>query len=73
LEAEVKIFNPSGLRLPDDATAVHPNMLELRALTEWPKGQVWRSPECHGSMTGIMKTQIDWIFSIAKKASCHEN
>ena len=25
------------------------------------KGQVWISPERHGSMTGIMKAQIDWI------------
>ncbi|MFO7071633.1 NAD(P)H-dependent oxidoreductase, partial [Pseudomonas aeruginosa] len=22
---------------------------------------VWSSPERHGAMTGLMKTQIDWI------------
>ena len=22
---------------------------------------IWSSPELHGSMTGIMKSQIDWI------------
>ena len=27
----------------------------------WSEGQVWCSPERHGSMTGIMKAQIDWV------------
>ena len=27
----------------------------------WSEGQVWCSPERHGTMTGIMKAQIDWI------------
>jgi arsenic resistance protein ArsH len=61
LGAEVKIFNPSGLPLPDDAPVDHPKVQELRSLTEWSEGQVWCSPERHGSMTGIMKAQIDWI------------
>ncbi|MBD2859820.1 arsenical resistance protein ArsH [Spongiibacter sp. KMU-158] len=59
--AEVKIFNPSGLPLPDDAEASHPKVQELRDLVTWSEGQVWCSPERHGSMTGIMKAQIDWI------------
>jgi arsenical resistance protein ArsH len=59
--AEVKIFNPSGLPLPDDAPADHPRVQELRSLTEWSEGHVWCSPERHGAMTGIMKAQIDWI------------
>jgi arsenic resistance protein ArsH len=59
--AETKIFNPSGLPLPDDAPASHPKVQELRALSEWSEGQVWCSPERHGAMTGIMKSQIDWI------------
>ncbi len=25
------------------------------------EGMVWSSPERHGAMTGLMKTQIDWI------------
>lgn len=58
---EVKIFNPSGLPLPDDAPETHPKVVELRALTNWAEGMVWCSPERHGAMTGIMKTQIDWI------------
>lgn len=59
--AEVRIFNPSGLPLPDDSDADHPKVQELRDLMTWSEGQVWCSPERHGSMTGIMKAQIDWV------------
>jgi arsenic resistance protein ArsH len=59
--AECRIFNPSGLPLPDDAPADHPKVTELRELSAWSEGQVWSSPERHGSITGIMKAQIDWI------------
>jgi arsenic resistance protein ArsH len=59
--AETRIFDPSGLPLPDDAPASHPKVQELRGLSAWSEGQVWCSPERHGSMTGIMKAQIDWI------------
>jgi arsenic resistance protein ArsH len=58
---EVKIFNPSGLPLPDDALETHPKVAELRQLSEWSEGMVWCSPERHGAMTGILKAQIDWI------------
>jgi len=58
---DVKIFNPSGLPLPDDAPDSHPKVAELRALSQWCEGMVWCSPERHGAMTGIMKAQIDWI------------
>jgi len=27
----------------------------------WSEGQIWCSPERHGSMTGIMKSMIDWV------------
>lgn len=59
--AEVRIFNPEGLPLPDSCEADHPKVEELRALMTWSEGQVWCSPERHGSMTGIMKAQIDWV------------
>lgn len=59
--AETRIFNPSGLPLPDDADANHPKVAELRELSIWSEAQVWCSPERHGAMTGIMKSQIDWI------------
>jgi len=61
LGAETRTFNPSGLPLPDDADADHPKVKELRELANWSEGMVWCSPERHGAMTGIMKSQIDWI------------
>lgn len=59
--AETRIFNPSGLPLPDDADVSHPKVQELRDLVTWSEGMVWCLPERHGAMTGIMKAQIDWI------------
>lgn len=58
---ETRIFNPSGLPLPDDGDESHPKVQELRELMAWSEGQVWCSPERHGSMTAIMKAQIDWV------------
>ncbi|GGY72219.1 arsenical resistance protein ArsH [Marinobacter zhanjiangensis] len=59
--AEPRIFNPKGLPLADAEEDSHPRVQELRKLAEWSEGMVWCSPERHGAMTGIMKTQIDWI------------
>lgn len=59
--ADARIFNPSGLPLPDDAPEHHPKVAELRELVQWSEGMVWCSPERHGAMTGVMKAQIDWI------------
>jgi arsenic resistance protein ArsH len=62
LGAEVRSFHPSGLPLVDDGVdASHPKVRELRDLVAWSEGMVWSSPERHGAMTGLMKTQIDWI------------
>lgn len=61
LGAEPRSFDPSGLPLPDDAETEHPKVQELRDAVMWSEGMVWCSPERHGAMTGIMKTQIDWI------------
>ncbi|BBD37184.1 arsenical resistance protein ArsH [Aminobacter sp. Y103A] len=59
--AETRIFDPSGLPLPDGAPTDHPKVKELRELSLWSEGQVWTSPERHGAMSGVMKSQIDWI------------
>jgi arsenic resistance protein ArsH len=59
--AEARIYDPRGLPQPDDAPDDHPKVKELRALAQWSEGMVWCSPERHGAMTGVMKTQLDWI------------
>ncbi len=59
--AETRIFNPSGLPLPDDVPVEHPKVQELRELVQWSEGQVWCSPERHGAMSAVFKAQIDWI------------
>lgn len=61
LGCETRIYNPSGLPLPDDEDPSHQKVQELRELVQWSEGMVWCSPERHGAMTGIMKAQIDWI------------
>lgn len=61
LGAETRIFNPSGLPLPDDVPVDHPKVKELRELVLWSEGQVWCSPERHGAMSAVFKAQIDWI------------
>ena len=60
--AETRIFDPSTLPLPDQVAGDdHPAVHELRQLSLWSEGQVWCSPERHGQITGIMKTQIDHL------------
>lgn len=61
LGGETRMFDPSGLPLVDDAGDDHPKVRELRELVQWSEGMVWSSPERHGAMSGLMKTQIDWI------------
>lgn len=59
--ADVKIFHPKGLPLPEDGDASHPKVQELHELLAWAEGMVWCSPERHGAMSSILKAQIDWI------------
>lgn len=61
LGAETRIFDPRDLPLPDAAPADHPKVQELRALSAWSEGQVWCSPERHGTVSAVLKAQIDWI------------
>ncbi|WDT88157.1 arsenical resistance protein ArsH [Alteromonas sp. 009811495] len=59
--AEAKAFDPKGLPQPDTEDENHPKVKELRELMMWSEGQIWCSPERHGSITGIMKSMIDWV------------
>lgn len=59
---ETRIFDPSDLPLPDQVKGDdHPAVHELREHSVWSEAQVWCSPERHGQITGIMKTQIDHL------------
>jgi arsenic resistance protein ArsH len=59
--ADVKIFDPMALPMVGSVPETHPKVAELRALCLWSESQVWCSPERHGTITGVMKNQIDWI------------
>lgn len=59
--AETRIYDPRGLPQPDGDSPEHPKVVELRELSQWSEGQVWCSPERHGTITGIIKSQIDWL------------
>ncbi len=60
--AETRIFDPGDLPLPDQVAGDdHPAVRELRELSMWSEGHVWCSPERHGQITGVMKTQIDHL------------
>ena len=62
LGAEVRFFDPRDLPQVDTVSPEdHPKVAELRDLAMWAEGMVWSSPERHGAMTGLMKTQIDWL------------
>ena len=58
---EVRTFDPRGLPLPDGAPTDHPKVQELRRLSLWSEGHVWCSPERHGAVSGVFKSQIDWL------------
>lgn len=59
--AETRVYDPLGLPQPDSVPPDHPKVVELRELSNWSEGQVWCSPERHGAITGIFKSQIDWL------------
>lgn len=59
--AETRVFDPHGLPIVDSVRADHPKVVELRELSLWSEGQVWCSPERHGTLTAVFKNQIDWL------------
>ncbi|PHM62739.1 arsenical resistance protein ArsH [Xenorhabdus ishibashii] len=61
LGAETRIFDPYHLPLPDTVIDSHYKVIELQQLMQWSEGQVWCSPEHHGSVSAVFKSQIDWV------------
>jgi len=61
LGAETRVFDPHDLPVLDSVGKDHPKVRELRELCQWSEGQVWVSPERHGTVTGVFKNQIDWL------------
>jgi len=59
--AETRVFDPHELPVLDSTNADHPKVRQLREWSEWSEGQVWVSPERHGTITGVFKNQIDWL------------
>ncbi|RXR03473.1 arsenical resistance protein ArsH [Pseudoxanthomonas composti] len=59
--AETRLYDPHTLPMLDSVPADHPKVRELREASLWSEGQVWISPERHGTMTAVLKNQIDWL------------
>lgn len=59
--AETRVFDPHELPMLDSVPADHPKVRQLREWSQWSEGQVWVSPERHGTLTGVFKNQIDWL------------
>jgi arsenical resistance protein ArsH len=61
LGAETRVFDPHDLPMLDSVDRSHPKVQQLREWSQWSEGQVWVSPERHGTITGVFKNQIDWL------------
>lgn len=61
LGAETRVFDPHELPILDSVSKEHPKVQQLREWSLWSEGQVWVSPERHGTVTGVFKNQIDWL------------
>lgn len=61
LGAETRVFDPHELPMLDSVSKDHPKVQQLREWSLWSEGQVWVSPERHGTITGVFKNQIDWL------------
>ncbi|CCP16911.1 arsenical resistance protein ArsH [Stenotrophomonas maltophilia] len=61
LGCETRVFDPHALPLLDSVDKGHPEVQRLREWSQWSEGQVWVSPERHGTVTGVFKNQIDWL------------
>ncbi len=60
LGGEVQVFDPAALPLPGGAPGDHPKVKELHEAMLWSDAQLWCSPENYGTMSAVMKVQLDW-------------
>lgn len=51
LGAETRVFDPHDLPVLDSVDKSHPKVQQLREWSQWSEGQVWVSPERHGTIT----------------------
>ncbi|KUO97539.1 NADPH-dependent FMN reductase, partial [Stenotrophomonas maltophilia] len=58
---ETRVFDAHGLPMLDSVDKSNPEVQRLREWSQWSEGQVWVSPERHGTVTGVFKNQIDWL------------
>eukprot|EP00871_Galdieria_phlegrea_P001523 jgi/Galph1/2371/GphlegSOOS_G1069.1 len=58
--ADVRVYQPYQLPILNPVHETHPKVAEFRQLFDWSEGQVWCSPEHHGSISSVFKNQLDW-------------
>ena len=61
LGADVRVYDPLELPIKGACPETHEKVAELRSLSDWSDAHLWVSPEQHGTITAVMKNQIDWI------------
>lgn len=61
LGADVRVYDPFELPVKGACPESHEKVAELRSLSDWSDAHFWVSPEQHGTITAVMKNQIDWI------------
>jgi arsenic resistance protein ArsH len=60
LGADPLLFEPHDLPL-HGSVENHDSAEKLRQLCAWSQAQVWCTPEAHGSLSAVLKNQLDWI------------
>ena len=58
--ADVRIADPN-LPLYNEEMRDDPKVQEYMKLVDWADGYAWISPELHGTISSVMKNQVDWM------------
>ena len=58
--AEVQIADPN-LPLYNEELRDDPKVQEYMKQVDWAEGFVWISPELHGTISSVLKNQVDWM------------